>query len=83
MESKVKAICISKVKNLSSRERHFAEKAGLKPDDLVIVQLEKIEGSPTEYLLKRFLGEGFITEEEKEEIMLMGETIGNRKGPHG
>ena len=54
---------IRKVKVLQGRARKEAEKKGLKPDDLVIVttsvgsvpeyHIEKIDGDPVSYLLKR------------------------------
>jgi len=56
---------IRKVKVLQGRAKLEAEKQGLSPDDLVIVttrinigslpdySVEKIEGDPTSYLLKR------------------------------
>ena len=56
---------IRKVKVLQGRAKAEAEKLGLAPDDLVIVtttinndsppdyHLEKIEGDPVSYLLKR------------------------------
>ena len=54
---------IRKVKVLQGGARKEAEKKGLKPDDLVIVttsvgsvpeyHIEKIDGDPVSYLLKR------------------------------
>ncbi len=56
-------IRIRKVKVLQGRAKKEAEKKGLKPEDLVIVTtsvnsppeycIEKIEGDPVSYLLKR------------------------------
>lgn len=49
-------IGIRKVKVLQGRAKVEAEKQGLKPDDLVIVtnnHIEKIDGDPVSYLLKR------------------------------
>lgn len=61
-----KSIEIRKVKVLRGRAKEEAEKKGLKPDDLVIVttnivntlpeyHVEKIEGDPVSFLLKRAL----------------------------
>lgn len=56
-------IRIRKVKVLQGRAKEVAEKSELKPDDLVIVttrvnslpeyQIEKIDGDPVSFLLKR------------------------------
>ncbi len=56
-------VCIRKVKVLQGRARSEAEKQNLKPDDLVILKtsvnslpeysVEKIEGDPVSYLIKR------------------------------
>lgn len=56
-------IRIRKVKVLQGRAKEEAEKNGLKPNDLVIVttsvnslpeyHIEKIDGDPVSYLLKR------------------------------
>lgn len=48
-------IVIRKVKVLQGIAKDLAEEAGLEPNDLVIlsVSLEKIVGSPVEYLLKQ------------------------------
>lgn len=56
---------VRKVKSLQGRLKAEAERLGLKPDDLVIVvtivkagslpeyRIEKIDGDPVSYLLKR------------------------------
>lgn len=50
-------IRIRKVKVLQGRAKEEAEKKGLNPNDLVLVivttNIEKIDGDPVSYLLKR------------------------------
>lgn len=63
---KMSRISIVKVNTLQGRVKLMAEADGLEPNDLVIlsVSLEKIIGSPVEYLLKQIEDEEVQSSEQ-------------------
>ena len=50
-----KSIRIRKVKVLNLELKHMVEELALGKDDMVIITMEKIEGSPTQYLQEKYL----------------------------